>query len=134
MEFDAASADSSCGWVGPLSDWNPVAVEKEILNVTNEIAKGVSRATDAYSAFLQAEREYKRAYASAYMRHKGPAHEKRYQAELDTEAELVARDAADVAYRFERSTNESLVAKLDAMRSVGVSVRKAYESAGRGEW
>lgn len=117
-----------------MAEWNPVSVEREILSITNEIAKGVSAATDAYNRFLEAERKYKRAYASAYMAHKGPAHEKRYQAELDTEAELIARDAADVAYKFVKSNNDSLVSKLDAMRSVGVSVRKAYESAGRGEW
>lgn len=116
------------------ADWNPVSVEREILAITNDIAKGVSAATDAYAMFLKAEREYKLAYARAYMRHAGPAHEKRYQAELDTESELVARDAADVAYRLVKSSNEALVSRLDAMRSVGVSVRKAYESAGRGEW
>ncbi len=116
------------------ADWNPVSVEREILAITNDIAKGVSAATDAYAMFLKAEREFKLAYARAYMRHTGPAHEKRYQAELDTESELVARDAADVAYRFAKSTNESLIAKLDAMRSVSASVRSAYANAGRGEW
>lgn len=117
-----------------MSDWNPVSVEREILAITNDIAKGVSAAAEAYSLFLRAEREYKLAYARAYMRHTGPAHEKRYQAEIDTEAELVSRDAADVAYRLAKSTNESLIAKLDAMRSVSASVRSAYANAGRGEW
>lgn len=109
-------------------------MEREINQIANEITKGVSAASDAYSAFLKAERAYKLAYAKAYMRHAGPAHEKRYQADIDTEAEMVARDAADVAYKFIKGNNEALGSKLDAMRSVGASVRKAYENAGRGEW
>lgn len=117
-----------------MTEYNPVSVEKELLAIVNEIAKGVSVASTAYSAFLQAERDYKRAFAKAYMLHQGPAHEKKYAAELATEQELVARDAADVAYRYAKDTNSALTNKLEAMRSVGVSVRKAYEVAGRGEW
>lgn len=117
-----------------MTDWNPVSVEAEINSIVNQIATGVSIASDAYKRFMEAEREYKRAYARAYMRHKGPAHEKRYQADLDAEVEAVNRDAADVAYRYAKDTNAALNSKLDAVRSIGVSVRQSYAVAGRGEF
>lgn len=120
------------GWT--LSDWNPVSVEQTINETVNEIAQGVNTASSAYDAYLTADREFDLAYARAYMRCDGPAHAKKYQAELDTEAERIARDAADVAYKLADKTNKALEQKLDAIRSIGVSVRQAYQVAGRGEW
>ena len=117
-----------------MSDWNPVNVEQEILATVNEIAEGIATARDTYAVFLEAERAYKRAYALAYINHAGPAHEKRYWADLNTQAEAEARDVADVAYTYARDRNKSLSSKLDAIRSVGASVRQAYANAGRGEW
>lgn len=117
-----------------MSDWNPVSVEQTINETVNEIAQGVNTASSAYDAYLTADREFDLAYARAYMRFDGPAHAKKYQAELDTETERIARDAADVAYRLADKTNKALEQKLDAIRSIGVSVRQAYQVAGRGEW
>lgn len=117
-----------------MGEWNPVSVENELLSIANEIARGVSIASTTYDTYLQAERAYKRAFAKAFMAHKGPQTEKKYAAELATEQEATDRDVADVAYKFARDTNAALGDKLEAMRSVGVSVRKAYEVAGRGEW
>ena len=118
-----------------MSDWNPVSVEQQILVTANDIARGVSVASEAYQAFLDAERAYKKVYARAYMGHKGAQTEKKIAANIvpEVEAAELARDVADVAYRFAKDTNAALNSKLEAFRSVGVSVRQAYAVAGRGE-
>lgn len=128
-------------WERPIEDvntegWNPVSVERAILSAVNESAHGVAAATRAYEAYLEAERTYKRAYATAFMTHHGPQTEKKVAAGLVDavlEAETI-RDATDVAYKYAKEMNEVFGKKLDALRSVGVSVRQAYENAGRGNW
>lgn len=117
-----------------MADWNPVSVEQTIGEIVNEIARGVAAASAAYDRFLKADHAYDIAFARAYMKYDGPAHAKKYAAELATEDERTARDAADVVYKLADKTNKHLESKLDAMRSIGVSVRQAYANAGRGEW
>jgi hypothetical protein len=117
-----------------MSEWNPVSVEKAIVGVVDEIVAGIRKASDAHSRFLGANQEYDLAFARAYMKYDGPAHAKRYAAEIATEHERTSRDAADVAYRYIERTNKALEKKLDALRSIGVSVRQAYAEAGKGEW
>ena len=117
-----------------MSDWNPVSVEKAILDCVDGIVDGIRKATAAYEKFLTANHEYDYAFAKAYMAYDGPAHAKKYAAELKTDVERTNRDAADVAYRYVERTNKALEKKLDALRSIGVSVRQAYQEAGRGQW
>lgn len=117
-------------------EYNPASVERSILEIVNEKAKGIITARDAYEVYLAAERTYKREYARAFMAHRGPQTEKKVAANLVPAVEKaeVARDAADVAYKYAKDHNETLREKLDAMRSVGASVRTAYANTGRGEW
>lgn len=117
-----------------MSEWNPVSVEKAIVAVVDEIVAGIRKASEAYEKFLTADHAYDLAFAKAYMKYDGPAHAKRYAAELATEHERTDRDACDVLYRLVERTNKALEKKLDALRSIGVSVRQAYAEAGRGEW
>lgn len=117
-----------------MSEWNPVSIEKAIVGVVDEIVTGIRKATDAYEKSLKANHAYDLAFAKAYMAYEGPAHAKKYAAEIATEAERLDRDAADVAYRYVERNNKALEKKLDALRSIGVSVRQAYAEAGRGEW
>ncbi len=117
-----------------MSDYNPVRVEKEILETVNEIARGIQVATEGYDRFLEADRIYDLEFAKAYMSYEGAAHAKKYAAEIATDVERTLRDAADVAYRHAERRNKALEKKLDALRSIGVSVRQAYQDAGRGEW
>jgi hypothetical protein len=117
-----------------MSEWNPVSVEKAILETVNELAVGIVKASEAYENFLAADREHDVAEARAYMRFEGPAHAKKYAATLETVEERTKRDATDVAYRLVERTNKMLEKKLDALRSIGASVRQAYQEAGRGEW
>lgn len=117
-----------------MGEWNPVSVEKAIVQVVDDIAEGIKAASSAYEKFLFANHAHDLAFAKAYMGFDGPAHSKKYAAELATEQQRVDRDAADVAYRYVERTNRALEKKLDALRSIGVSVRQAYQEAGRGEW
>lgn len=117
-----------------MTEWNPVTVEQRISEIVNEIAQGVITATEAYDRFLKADHAYDLSFARAYMAYDGPAHAKKYAAELVTDQERANRDAAEVAYRLADKSNKALEQKLDAIRSIGVSVRQAYAVAGRGEW
>jgi hypothetical protein len=117
-----------------VTDYNPIRVEKEILETVNLIASGVAKAGEAHERYVTCNREYEQAYARAYMKYDGAAHAKKYAAEIATEQERIAMDAADVVYRLVERSNKALEKKLDALRSIGVSVRQAYQDAGRGEW
>lgn len=113
-----------------MNDFNPVSVEQAIRNCANRIAAGVTVCGNAYAAFMDADRVYDRAFAQAYMAHKGAAHEKKYAAELATEAERTERDVADAAYRYADRTARAVESELRAWQSVGASVRQAYSVAG----
>jgi hypothetical protein len=115
----------------PVHD--PVSIENAIRDCANRIAKGVLVCAERYEAWLDADRSYDRAYAQAYMRHDGAAHEKKYAAELATTEERAVRDVADAAYRFADRQAKALESELRAYQSVGASVRAMYSVAGRGE-
>lgn len=116
-----------------MTDHNPVAIEGAIRDCANRIAKGVSVCDARYAEFLTADREFDRAFARAYMEHDGPAHEKKYGAELATQDERLRRDVADAAYRHADRLAKALSEELRAWQSVGASVRAMYAVAGRGE-
>lgn len=111
----------------------PEQVEQAIRAVSNRIAKGVSVCDERYRAFLTTDREYDAAYAAAYMGHDGPAHERKYAAELATGQERAARDTADAAYRYADRRARALQDELRALQSVGASMRAMFSTAGRGE-
>lgn len=112
---------------------NPVTVERNIRTCSDRIAEGVKVCDERYRAFLAADHAYDVAYARAYMSHEGPAHEKRYAAELETRRERETRDVADAAYRYADRHAKALENELRAWQSVGASVRSMYAVAGRGE-
>ena len=116
-----------------MTDHNPVEVEAAIRECANRIGKGVSVCANAYAAFLDADRMYDRAYARAYMEHDGPAHEKKYAAELATGAERATRDEKDAAYKYADRQAKALEAELRAYQSIGASIRQMFGVAGRGE-
>jgi hypothetical protein len=112
---------------------NPVDIERHIRGISNRIANGVPVVSKSYAEYLAKDRAYDRAFALAYMGHNGPAHERKYAAELETEAEREARDIADVAHRYAKDQAEALREELRAYQSVGASVRAMFSIAGRGE-
>lgn len=112
---------------------NPVDIERHIRGISDRIARGVPIVSKSYGDYLRLDQAYDLAFARAYMAHDGPAHEKKYQAELDTVEQRTARDAADVAHRYAKDQAEALREELRAYQSVGASVRAMYAIAGRGE-
>ena len=116
-----------------MNDYNPVAIENAIRECANRIGKGVTICGKAYEAFLQADHEYDVAFAHAYLKASGPAHAKKYEAELASQPERHARDVADAAYKVADRTARAVEAELRAWQSVGASVRAMYGVAGRGE-
>lgn len=113
--------------------WNPAEVEERIRDVSNRIADGVSVCNKRYRAFLDADRALDAAFARAYMAHSGPAHEKKYAAELETQKERMARDETDALHRYADRQARALENELRALQSVGASIRAMYATAGRGE-
>lgn len=112
---------------------NPVQIEQSIRQVADRIARGVSVCSERYATFLTADRDYETAYAYAYLKHEGPAHEKKYAAEIATTNQREGRDIADAAYRYADRKAKALESELRAYQSVGASVRAMYGVAGRGE-
>ncbi|MET0415798.1 MAG: hypothetical protein ABW022_07235 [Actinoplanes sp.] len=110
--------------------FNPVDVEQAIRQVSTQISKNVLFADQEYRKFLTADHLYDLAFARAYMAHKGPAHEKRYAAELATEQERSDRDVAEAAYRYADRQAKALDAELRSWQSVGASVRSMFTGAG----
>lgn len=111
---------------------NPVDIERNIRVVSTRIAEGVRVCDREYRKYLAAQHAYDLAFARAYMAHDGPAHEKKYAAELATRAEREARDVADASYRYADRQAKALQDELRAWQSVGASVRSMYAVAGVG--
>lgn len=113
---------------------NPVQVESRIREIADGISDLVRECSDRYRDFLTADHAYDLAFARAYMAYQGPAHAKKYAAEIKTEQEREYRDTADVAYRYADRRARALQEELRAYQSVGASVRAMYSVAGRGEY
>lgn len=114
-----------------MTDYNPVQIETAIRKCANDISRGVGICGESYAAFLEADRAYDAAFARAYLAATGPAHTRKYTAELATQDERGRRDVADTTYRVADRRARALEAELRALQSVGASIRKAYEVAGR---
>lgn len=117
-----------------MSELNPVSIEKSLLEISNEMSQLIIQARDGYELQLSSQRAYTLAYAKAYMSYEGPAHCRKYAADLATEKELVDRDAADVAFRYIDRMARFLEKKLSAYQTLSQLVKQAYAVAGRGEW
>lgn len=117
-----------------MTDWNPATVEKAIHTCAQRIADGVLKSDKAYRLFLTADQSFDLAFAHAYLNADDrPAHERKYQAEIQTASQRKTRDEADAAYRLMDRNMKAIQSELDALRSIGTSVRQAYAVAGRGE-
>lgn len=112
---------------------NPVQIEQKIRDVSDRMAKGVTVCDQLYRSLLTTDHRHAVAYAQAYMNHDGPAHEKKYAAELATQRERAGRDLADAEHRYADRTARALENELRAWQSVGASIRAMYGVAGRGE-
>jgi hypothetical protein len=105
---------------------NPADVEQSIREAANDIARGVVIVSNAEAKAREATRIYDRAYAAAYLAAEGPAHEKKYRAELATVGERDAMEIAELAFKHAERTARSLESKLRAFQSVGASIRTMF--------
>lgn len=91
----------------------------------------------AYRDFLGKDLAFDVAEAKEYITlretNEYPAHEIKYRTVLSTQDERRARDLAEAEYKLMDRNIKALERKLDAYRSIGTSVRQAYQVAGRGE-
>lgn len=110
---------------------NPADIEEEIEGVRRRIHNGIKVVSDARKAYNKARRAYRRALCTAYIRYEGPAHEKKYAAELATEDELEAMDHAEEAFKYALDLSEGLRDDLRALQSIGASIRSMYQTEGR---
>ena len=112
---------------------NPVEVEARIREISNRIARSVQVCSDRYRDFMRADLEYDHAFAVAYMAHEGPAHEKKYGAEIATKDQREARDIADTAYRHADRLPQAPEAELRGRQAAKASLRNTYAVSGVGE-
>lgn len=105
---------------------NPVQIEQNIRTCAERIHSGVKVTTDAEREAKQLRREYDAAFARAYMAYEGPAHERKYAAELATQNERETAETAEVSFRYAERTAKAVEAELRAWQSVGASVRLMY--------
>lgn len=110
---------------------NPIVVEGHIRELVNRIAKGIAVCNARYAEFMDADREFDRAYASAYLSAEGSVKDKEQKAKLGTMDEREARDVAEVAYKHADRLAKALGDELRAWQSLGASVRQAYANAGK---
>lgn len=112
---------------------NPVEVERRIMELSNLIAQGVQQVTDHLRSYRQADAEYDRAKARAQLAAEGKTVADRDAVvELATVTERDAKDVAEVAYSHVNRRVKAFERELDAIRSIGASVRSMYAVAGRG--
>ena len=112
---------------------NPVTIENHIRGLSTRIAKSASVCNERYVEFLDADREFDRAFAQAYLAHEGPQSEKRYAADEATMQERERRDVADAAYRYADRLSKALQSELMAFQSLNKSILAQYQVAGIGE-
>lgn len=112
---------------------NPVEVEDIIFNISNRIAKGVSIVSKREDTYMAAKRAYDRAVAVAVLEADGTVLEKKAKVELAVVEERDAMDLAYSAWKFADRQARALSLQLDAVRSIGASIRNMYQVAGRGE-
>jgi hypothetical protein len=105
---------------------NPVQIEENIRECARRIHAGVKAVTEREREARRLRRDYDAALAHAYLEHQGPAHEKKYAAEVATIAQREAAENAEIAFRYAERTARAVEAELRAWQSVGASVRLMY--------
>jgi len=111
----------------------PLAIEQAIRECSNRLAKSIPIRSERMTAKRAAERDYRRAYDLAYLNAEGSVEDRKAHARIATEDLHDAMDVAEVVYKEAEALARSIEKELDALRSVGASIRSTYAVAGRGE-
>ena len=109
---------------------NPVDVETKIQEISNRIAAGVQVITGAEREARAKRRAFDLAFAHAYKRADGPAHERKYTAEIDAMPHREAADVAEIAFKHAERTAKALEKELFAWQSINGNIRAMYNAAG----
>ena len=112
---------------------NPVDVEQKIQEVSGRIAKGVQVVTQAEREARRLRRASDLAYAFAYKAHDGPAHEKRYAADIASMPHREEAENAEIALHHAERTARALEKELFAWQSINGNIRAMYGAAGVGQ-
>lgn len=107
---------------------NPVLVERTIRDCVTRIAAGVRDVTEREKEARRARRAYDEAVARAYLAYDGPAHAKRYYAELQTLELRERMDVARVAFNHAQRTARATQQELSAWQSLGAGIRVFYNA------
>lgn len=110
-----------------MPDLNPVQIERRILASANTLAQTIQEMDRNLRVFQEAQRVLDRARAKAFLGSTGSIPERNAQVELATVSERDKKDVAEAAWQYARNRSRALHAELDALRSVGASVRTAYQ-------
>lgn len=105
---------------------NPADIERHIQEISRRIHKGVSVVSDAERDAREKRRLYDRQFALAYLGYDGPAHERKYHAEVCTTEQREVAEVAEVAFKQAERTARALENELRATQSIGASIRAMY--------
>lgn len=118
-------------------DWNPAMVEAAIYRAAQRISQGVMAADKAFRNFQKADHDFDKAEAKAYLSldEKMPVHKRKFEVVMDPSVQMARdlKDVAEAAYKLMDRNMKAIQGELDALRSIGTSVRQAYAQAGVGE-
>jgi hypothetical protein len=105
---------------------NPVEVEGQIRTLANRLSKGIPVVAGALAEYKTALRTYEVEEAKAYMRHTGPAHEKKYAAVIAAEDFRKAADDAEVVFKHADRTARAVESELSAFQSLYKGIVSMY--------
>ena len=112
---------------------NPVDVEHKIQEISQRIANGVRIITEAEREARAKRRASDLAFAYAYKKSDGPAHERRYAAEIEAMPHREAAEIAEIALHHAERTAKALEKELFAWQSINGNIRAMYGAAGVGQ-
>lgn len=110
----------------PDAPLNPVSLEREIVNCTNEISRSIMAVSDAYDRWKTAELAFKREYAMAYREATGSIEDRKQAAVAETMPAAEEAKDAEVIYKRLSDLQRAYRDKLSAFQSLGKSVNAAY--------
>lgn len=109
---------------------NPVEVERQIIQTSNEVAKSIVPVSKAYDTFKQAELDFKLAYALAFKTARGSIEERKQEAIIQTANEAQAVKDAEVIFKRLSDYQKAYRDKLSAFQTLNKSVMAMYNAAG----
>jgi hypothetical protein len=112
---------------------NPASCEAKIEEISDRISRGVRVVTAAEREAKAKRREFDLAFALAYQRSEGPAHARRYEADIASMPHRKAAEDAEIVFRHAERTARALEKELVAWQSINSNIRSIWGAAGVGQ-